>query len=378
MMPAMAEGQGSKDRLAALRAAIDGIDRELVALLERRAEAVIEIGALKRASGGPIYAPDREAKVLQRALEQASALGGRVPARTLEAVFREIMSGSFALERPLRIGYLGPAGTFSHQAAVAQFGRSVELVDLRAIESVFAEVRAGRIDYGLVPIENSTGGSVRESLDAFAVHGAELHVYAEAVMRIRHALLGACAVAEVRRIHSKAEAFAQCRRFLADQFPHVELVPAASTSAAAQRVAEAEAAGRRGDVAIASTLAGQLHALPAMFESIEDDPNNLTRFFVLAREAARQTGDDKTSIMFTVGDAAGALVEVLACFGAAGVNLSHIDKRPREAERWTYTFFVDALAHREDPKLDQALREARDHCRELTILGSYPRATRVL
>ena len=363
--------------LGRLRLQIDTIDRQLVELLERRAETVIAIGEHKRSKGGPIYAPHREAEVLSRAIEYAAQAGGRLPARTIEAVFREIMSGSFALERPLRIGYLGPSGSFSHQAAVANFGQSVSFEDLRAIPDVFVEIRRGHIDYGLVPIENSTAGSVRETLDAFAEHGAELHIYAEFVMQIRQALLGWGPAAGIRRVHSKPEALAQCRKFLSVQLPDTELVPSASTSAAVIAVREMGARGERGDAAIASPLAGTLHGVPALFEGIEDDPNNLTRFVILAREAAVPSGDDKTSVMFTVGDAPGALVEVLACFGSAGINLTHIDKRPSRRENWSYTFFVDALAHRSDEVFAEAIAAARVHCRELIVLGSYPRARRV-
>lgn len=364
--------------LAELRAEIDTIDRELVALLERRAKVVTEVGEHKRGSGGPIYAPHREAEVLQRAIDEAARVGGTMPPRTVEAVFREIMSGSFALERALRIGYLGPRGSFSHQAAVAQFGSSVAYEELRAIEAVFVEVRRGRVDYGLVPIENSTGGSIRETLDAFAEHGPHLSIYAEVVMRIRHTLHGCCEPSQVRRIHSKPEAFAQCRRFLAEQYPQAELVPAASTSAAVIHVRAQAEAGELGDAAVASTLAGTLYGVPALFEGIEDRPNNLTRFMVLAREAAQPSGEDKTSLSFTIQDGSGTLVDVLSCFASEGVNLSHIDKRPSGLENWTYSFFVDALAHREDVNFQRALEGARAHCRALTVLGSYPRSRRVL
>ena len=394
---------GDQDPLTHLRVTIDEIDAQLVELLERRAEAVIAIGEHKRERGGAIYAPARESQVLAAALSRARAAGGRLPARTVEAVFREIMSGSFALELPLRIGYLGPPGSFSHQAAVAHFGRSVAYEDLRSIAGVFDEVRRGRVDYGLVPIENSTGGSVRETLDAFREHGAQLHIYTELVMAIRHALLARCQPNQVRRIRSKPEAFAQCRQFLVTQYPEAELVPAASTSAAVVEVREAyeakgasgadgadedtQAGHELGEAAIASSLAGQLHGVEALFESIEDDPNNLTRFVVLAPLKGRgqasdaptpRSGDDKTSLMFTVRDEPGALVEVLACFARAGVNLSHIDKRPSGRETWAYTFFVDAHGHREDAEVQAAIAAVREHCREVIVLGSYPRAQRVL
>lgn len=369
-----------RDALAPLRARIDEIDRRLVALLNERAQVVVEVGKVKRDTGSPIYAPHREAAVLERALK---ANAGPLPGRTIEAVFRELMSGSFALERPLRIGYLGPAGSFSHEAAVRHFGSSVSLEDLREIAGVFHEVRRGHVDYGLAPIENSTMGGIVETLDAFVESRAEVTVYAEALLNVHHALLAACEPGGIRRVHSKPEIFAQCRRWLATQLPEAELVPAPSSSRAAITAREEiEAALARSErptsAAIASVLAGQLAGLDAVFEKIEDNPNNITRFFVISRERALPTGDDKTSVMFRTADTPGALVEVLSAFQRAGVNLTHIDKRPSGRDNWAYTFFVDAQGHRDDARVASAIEDARKHCLELIVLGSYPRATRIL
>lgn len=368
------------DGLDALRAKIDEIDRRLVAMLNERAQVVVEVGKVKRSTGAPIYAPHREAAVLDRALQ---ANQGPLPPRTIEAVFRELMSGSFALERPLRIGYLGPAGSFSHEAAVKHFGSSVSLEDLRDIAGVFHEVRRGHADYGLAPIENSTMGGIVETLDAFVESRGEAIVYAEALLNVHHALLASCEPHEIRRVHSKPEVFAQCRKWLGAQLPEAELIPAPSTSRAAITAREEiEGALGRGErpssAAIGSILAGQLAGLDAVFEKIEDNPNNITRFFVISREQARPTGDDKTSVMFRTADTPGALVEVLSAFQRAGVNLTHIDKRPSGRDNWAYTFFVDAQGHRDDAKVAGALEDARRHCLELIVLGSYPRATRIL
>lgn len=362
--------------LEALRQRIDEIDRRLVALLNERAQVVVEVGRYKRDKGVPIYAPHRESAVLKRAL---GASKGPLPARTIEAVFRELMSGSFALERPLRIGYLGPAGSFSHQAATAHFGSSVEFQDLHTIEGVFTEVRRGHVDYGLAPIENSTGGGIVETLDAFRAAHSEVTIYAEALLNVHHNLLAGCAPRAVRRIHSKPEVFEQCRRWLATQYPDAALIPAASTSQAVITAREEiERDPSCGAAAIASSLAGKLHGLDAVYEKIEDNPNNITRFFVISRERAEPSGDDKTSIMFQTADKPGALVEVLGVFQRAGINLTHIDKRPSGRTNWTYTFFIDAQGHRSDPAMIAALDEASRHCAELTALGSYPRATRIL
>ncbi len=362
--------------LEALRARIDALDAEIVRKLNERAEAVVRIGETKRGSGIPIYAPHREQAVLKRVLE---ANAGPLSARTIEAVYREIMSGSFSLEQPLRIGYLGPAGSFSHDAASKHFGSSVSFEDLHEIEGVFTEVLRGHCHYGLVPIENSAIGGVAETLDAFLEHHAEIRVYAEVILNVHQALLANCEPKAIKRIHSKPEALGQCRRWLATQFPRADLVPSTSTSKAVQTAkAENILEPERGSAAIGSALAGQLYGVNVLFEKIEDNPNNLTRFFVISRQEARPSEDDKTSIMFSTPDEPGALVRVLGVFERHNVNLTHIDKRPSGRVNWTYTFFVDAVGHRESPVLAQAIEEVSAHCKELHVLGSYPRAQRVL
>jgi chorismate mutase/prephenate dehydratase len=370
----------ASDRLHELRRKIDAVDQRLVRLLNERASLVVEVGKAKRAVGTPIYAPHREAEVLRKVL---AANEGPLPDRAIEGVYRELMSGSFTLEHPLRIGYLGPPGSHSHAAAVKQFGSSVDYEDLHEIGGVFTEVRRGHVNYGLVPIENSLGGGIVETLDAFKANAHEVTVYGEVQITIHHSLLANCKPSQVRRIHSKPEVFQQCRNWLSTQYPGVELMPAASSSRAAQIAAEEcrkalEIGAEPGSAAIGTRLAGQLYGLNALFPRIEDDPNNITRFVIIARQHARPTGDDKTSIMFTTEDKPGALVEVLNLFQTAGINLSHIDKRPRGRGNWTYTFFIDALGHREDPVMADTLERVRSHCRELFVLGSYPRSRRIL
>jgi len=361
---------GVDERLAGLRAGIDRIDEQLVKLMAERANLVVEVGKAKLAAGAAIYAPDRERAVIERAVSRNP---GPLQARTVEAVFREIMSGSFALERPLRIGYLGPPGTFSHLAAVRHFGSSVEFADLGEISLVFEEVAKGHIHYGLVPYENSIGGSVVETLDAFQEF--TVTIAAEALVEVNQVLLGNCAPDEVRRVHSRAEVFAQCRRWLSQRYPNAELVPEPSTAAAAQ-VAVREAA--RGAAAIGSTLAGEIYGLRSLFEGIQDRAGNVTRFLVIGREPSKRSGSDKTSIMFAAQHTPGALVEVLDAFRRQHLNLSHIEKRPSARENWRYIFFIDVDAHRDDDDLRRAIDDASTHCLSLTVLGSYPRAERIL
>ena len=341
-------------------------------LLNARAEVVVEVGKVKRRDDVPIYAPHREAEVLSRVLE---ANEGPLPDRAVEGVYRELMSGSFAIEQPLRIGYLGPEGSFSHAAAAAHFGSSVSYEDARAIPGVLTEVAKGRLDYGLVPIENSIGGGVTETLDALGRAPEGVFVYGEVCLAVRHCVLAHDPPGELHTFHSRPEVFAQCRQWLATQYPDAALVASVSSSAAVSQVASAR---QPGHAAIGSALAGRLYGVNALFEGVEDDAGNVTRFYVIARQQAAPSGDDKTALMFAVPDEAGALVDVLGVFRDAGVNLSHIDKRPSGRQNWTYTFFADAVGHRDDAAMSRVLSMLPGVCSELRVLGSYPRARRIL
>ncbi len=378
--PPAAERPQDSQQLSELRHKIDELDQQLVDLLNARAKLVVDVGAFKRGSGTPIYAPHREAQVLAKALERSK---GPLPARTIEGVYRELMSGSFALEQPLRIGYLGPAGSYSHQASVKQFGSSVDFEDLQLIGGVFTEVRRGHVNYGLVPIENSIGGGITETLDALSQNAGHVWVYAEVQIAIKHMLLTDCKPNAVRRIHSKPEVFAQCRNWLTTQYPNAALLPDASTSQAVQTAQREnktalEIGAEPGSAAIASELAGELYGLPILFSNIADNPDNITRFYVISREQALPTGDDKTAVLFATEDKHGALVEVLQAFHSSGINLSHIDKRPSGRENWAYTFYIDALGHKDDENMQLAIARAKGHCKELHVLGSFPRSTRIL
>lgn len=363
--------------LAALRAAIDGLDRRLIDLINQRSKLVVEVGKEKRASGIPIYAPHREAEVLSKVLGYNT---GPLSGRTIEAIYRELMSGSFSLELPLKIGYLGPPGSYSHVAAVRHFGSSVDFEDLHEIAGVFTEVERGHVHYGLVPIENSIHGGITDTLDAFVETASRVHVYAEVQLEVHHALLANCAPRDVKRIYSKPEVFSQCRTWIATQYPKAELIPVASSSRGVQIVAEESAKRGKGEgaAAIGSTLAGELMDVNVLFENIEDKPGNLTRFYIISRQQAKPCGHDKTAMMFVALNKPGALASVLTVFQRAGVNLTHIDKRPGGRTNWQYTFFIDAEGHQADPALAGAIVRARKHCRELVVLGSFPRSKRAL
>ncbi len=370
--------------LMRLREKIDALDHEIVELLNQRAALVVEVGKVKRATGVPVYAPHREQQVLARVLKHNA---GPLPDRTIEGVYRELMSGSFRLELPMRVGYLGPPGSYSHLAAVKHFGTSVDFEDLRAIAGVFTEVARGHVNYGLVPIENSIGGGIAETLAAFQDNHAQLNVYAEVQIEVHHALLANCPPSKVKAIYSKPEVFQQCRTWLATQYPQAQLVPEASSSRAVQIAAEK--GPDDGVAAIGSKLAAEIYGVTVLFENIEDQTSNITRFFVLSKQKAQPSpkpdnaagphvSNDKTSIMFATLNEPGALVNVLSVFQRAGINLSHIDKRPSGRTNWAYTFFIDAEGHVDDPWFAAAVQQAKGLCRELHVLGSYPRSRRIL
>ncbi|MEM7808487.1 MAG: prephenate dehydratase [Planctomycetota bacterium] len=363
-----------ESRLRPMRDRIDQLDDDLVKLLNERARVAVEIGRAKReAAGGSggtasFYVPSRERAVFDK-IHRLNE--GPLGDRTLDAVWREIMSGSIGLQKPLRVAYLGPAGSFSHAAAIGKFGNSVDYVPASDIDAVFGSVARRHADCGLVPVENSSHGGVIDTLDAFLDHSAK--VCAEVLITIHHCVLCRGPWDEVKTVTTKPEVLAQCRGWLGDVAGRRSVEPAASTSAAAERAAADPTVA-----AIASRLAGEIYDVPRLFENIEDDPDNVTRFWVIGSEAAKPTGEDKTGVLFTTANKPGALVAVLDSFRDNGVNLTDIEKRPSGRTNWEYVFFVDAEGHESDPKLQAAITAAREHCLQLTVLGSYPRASDVL
>ena len=351
-----------------LRKRIDELDREIVELLNERAHVVIEIGKLKNKTGGQIYAPDREKKVFERITK---ANKGPLPDKCLMAVWRELMSGSFFLERPLRIGYLGPGGSFSHTAAMLKFGQSVEYESVADIRSIFDEVSKGHCDLGLVPIENTTGGGVIETLDALV--DSDVKVCAEVLMAIHHNLLAKCSLEEIEKVYSKPEIFAQCRNWLSATFKEAKTIPVASSARAAEMAKD-----EPGAAAIGSVVAAELYGLKVICENIEDITNNITRFLIISREDAKPTGEDKTAILFSTAHKAGALADVLEVFKRCEINLTNIESRPSKKRQWEYYFFMDFLGHRTEENIQKALDETRKHCLQLSVLGSFPRATELL
>ncbi len=354
--------------LEELRKKIDEIDAKLVELVNERARVVVDIGKLKTNASVPIYAPDREKAVLDKI---AAVNQGPLPNATLVAIWRELMSGSFFLERPLRIAYLGPAGSFSHTAALLKFGQSVEYEGVADIRAIFDEVSKAHCDFGLVPVENSAGGGVRETLDGFIE--SDVLICGEVHMAIHHNLLANCPIDRIERIYSQPEVFAQCRNWLSSMAKEAETIPVASSAKAAER-----ARTEPGAAAIASIVAAEIYGLKILCPDIEDIANNVTRFLVIAKEDAKPTGDDKTIILFSTAHRTGALVDVLNVFKDYDINMTNIGSRPNRKREWEYYFFVDFLGHRSDKHVATALDEARRHCLQLSVLGSFPRSTTVL
>ncbi|MFY9269863.1 MAG: prephenate dehydratase, partial [Candidatus Manganitrophaceae bacterium] len=292
---------------------------------------------------------------------------GPFPNEGVRAVFREIMSASLALEQPLKVAYLGPQGTFTHMACLKQFGASAAAIPVNSIKDVFSEVERGRADYGVVPIENSTEGVVTHTLDLLAE--SQLKIAGEIVQEISHYLLSRSgALAAVKRIYSHPQPVAQCRGWLAQYAPNIPVVEVYSTARAAEMCRdEPEAA------AIASEVAARLYGLTVIQKRIEDNPNNTTRFLVIAPRSPERTGRDKTSVMISVKDRVGALYEMLKPFSEFGLNLTKIESRPSRRKAWEYFFYIDVEGHLDDQPVKRALEALRPQCQMLKVLGSYPR-----
>ena len=348
--------------LEQLRAAIDGVDDRLLELLRERAELVEQVGRLKDRSGESYYAPEREEALLRRLV---AANRSRLPESSLRAVYREILSSMRALEQSINVAYLGPRTTFSHQAAVMQFGQAVHFQPERTIGEVFEAVERGRAHYGVVPIENSQEGSVNATLDRFT--DGDVKICAQIFLPVELNLLGAGPLEKVRKVYSHPQPFGQCRHWLAGHLPAAECIEVSSTARAAEL-----AAVERDAAAIAGSMAAEEFGLPVLAPSIQDAANNVTRFFVIGPKAARPSGCDKTSVMFAVKDQPGALAKALEPFEKAGISLTRIESRPSKRQAWEYYFFADFAGHAEDAKVAAALAELGRVCAFTRILGSYP------
>jgi len=345
-----------------LRRRIDEIDAQVVALLNQRGAVVVEIGELKRRNSARIYAPLREIEVLRQACERNK---GPLSDAAVRAIFREIMSACIALEHPLKVAYLGPHTTFSHLAAQAKFGASVEYIPHRDILGIFRSVASGAANLGVVPVENSIDGGVTDTLDAFM--GCTLQICSELLMEVHHSLLASRPETVVERIYSKPQVFAQCGHWLSEHYADAELISMSSTARACE-VAAKEA----GAAAIAHSAAAATYGLAVLHKNIEDTAHNVTRFVVLGQDACPPSGSDKTSLVLSVAHRAGALVEALEPFRNHGISLTRIESRPSKRSPWEYYFFVDFEGHQEDARVREMIEQVHKACNYLKVLGSYP------
>jgi len=353
--------------LAGLRTQIDRIDRELVSLMNRRAELAREIGSVKQSAGQETYDPAREEMVLERV---AASNAGPLSDDSLKAIYRELISGSRAIEQHLRVAHLGPAWTYSHLAALHRFGSAVDFVPVASISAAFEEVHAGHSHYGVVPLENSTDGRIADTLDNFS--RLPVKICAEVPLRIHHNLLAACDRSAIREVYSRPQALSQCRNWLARHLPSARLVEVTSTSAAAEMAAKTPHAA-----AIASRQAGVHHGLAVLAENIEDIAGNTTRFAVIGHADAKRTGKDKTALMFEIEHKPGGLADALSVPKKQKLNLTWIESFPLPGEERGYIFFVELEGHREDLRVRRAIAALEKRCKRVVILGSYAVAAAV-
>ena len=350
-----------------VRKKVDALDQRIVKLLNDRTRLAQHIGGLKQKSGAEIYAPAREKAVLARIRRLNQ---GPLTAASLQAIYREIMSASLALEHPVVVAYLGPQATFTHEAACSRFGASVQYLPCETITDVFAAVQKRSALYGVVPIENSIEGAVTHTLDQFI--DTSLRICAEIYLPISLHLMARIERRQIQRVYSKSEVFGQCRRWLHAHLPGVELIPVSSTARAADM-----AARERGAAALAGMLAAELNGLRVLARDVQDLGGNTTRFLVIGQQYGPPTGDDRTSLFFAVKHKVGALYGALESFKRARINMTKIESRPSKTRAWEYYFFVDVDGHAEDARVQRALKAMGEHCTLLTVLGSYPRAAGV-
>ncbi len=348
-----------------LRKEIDGIDRRIVDLLKQRARCARGVGNIKRAAGSPIFVPERESALIRK-LQELN--GEELPEKALLAIYRQIISMSFMLEDGMRVGYLGPEGTWSHQAALARFGDCVECVPYPSFEAVFSAVESESVNYGVIPIENSTHGSVSQAMDAF--RQTPLRICDQVHLSVQNCLMANIGKEDIRTIYSHPQVLGQCRRWLQQNFPDIGQVPTVSTSVAA-RIARDDAA--KGAAALGSPLAASLTGLRVLEEHIQDKAGNTTRFAVIGRQRTQPSGNDRTTLCFCVPrNVAGSLATVLEHFRRHCVNLHCIDSRPTRDTPWEYLFYVDVEGHEAADPLKSCLEELQAQCPMMKVLGSYP------
>ena len=361
----------SKIDLNSLREKIDDIDAQLLTLFNQRASLAIEVAEAKRAALKPgetlsFFRPDREAQVIQRI---QSLNPGPLSNQEVGRLIREVMSACLALEQPLKIAYLGPEGTFTQAAALKHFGHSVETVAMSCIPDVFAEVQSGHASFGLVPVENSTEGVISHTLDMFIY--SDLKVCGEVEIRIHHQLANLSQnPADIQKIYSHQQSFAQCRNWLDQNFPGIELIPVSSNAEAARLAREDSQAA-----AVCGVQAVENFDLKICYKNIEDLPNNTTRFMVIGNMDVAPSGRDKTSLLLSAHNKPGALLSLLKPLAEHGISMNKIESRPSPNRLWEYVFFIDIDGHQQNDNVASALKELEQQAALFKILGSYPKVS---
>jgi len=365
--PWPAEGQAPKDRLVQVRDEIDALDESILQLLNQRASLSLEVGRIKAGSSDIVFKPFREKEVMQHLLQKNA---GPLPPEHLRAIYREVFSSSRSLQRPQKVAYLGPEGTFSYFAGVEFLGRSVELTPMPDLNAVFRAVHGKEAELGVIPLENSLQGTVGQALDLFLSHPVFIH--SEIFYRINHSLLSTAAtLSEVRTVYSHPQPLAQCGAWLRNNLPTARIIPTESTAAAARRLAESRDQ-EQGAAAIGHKGLGAMLDLNVLAQGIEDLPDNWTRFVVIGSAPTLQGAKDKTSMLFTLPDKPGSLVTVLQLLAREGINMKKLESRPMRGETWKYVFFVDVECDLEQQRYSQVLEELEHACHSLRVLGSYP------
>ncbi len=347
-----------------LREEIDALDARIVDLLKQRARCAHQVGLIKKEAGSPTFVPERESNLIRKLMKLN---GGELPEESLLSIYRQIVSLSFSLEGGMRVGYLGPEGTWSHQAALARFGESVDLVPFPSFREVFSAVERGAVNYGVIPIENSTDGSVSPAMDLLG--GTSLRICAQVRQSIQNCLMSNIPQEKIHTIYSHPQVLGQCRLWLQQNFPHAEQISTASTTVAA-RLAFKEA--EKGAAALGSPLAARLNHLNILQTNIQDKATNTTRFAVIGQQDTHPSGHDRTTICFGVPHTPGSLVDVLSLFKQYGINLFCIDSRPTRDTAWEYLFYIDVEGHEAAEPLHSCLAELRTRTPMFKVLGSYP------
>ncbi len=368
----MADSGKTKDalNLPEIRKHINEIDERIQALINERATFAQKVGAAKGdvESAVDYYRPEREAEVLRSVLERNE---GPLRDEEMLRLFREIMSACLAQQEPLKIGFLGPEGTFTQTAVFKHFGHSVRALPFHTIDEVFQEVECSAADFGVVPIENSTEGSVNNTLDMFLT--SPLKIAGEIELKIEQHLMGKMEGLEnIERICAHEQSLAQCRGWLREYLPHVELIGMSSNAAGARRARDED-----GSAAIGPEVAADVYQLKVMVNNIEDRPDNATRFLVVGRNLLAASGDDKTTVLISTSgtaDGAGILHHLLQPLTEQGVNMTRIESRPSRRKKWDYVFFIDIDGHAEDKPLATALAKLEKNSSLFRVLGAYPKA----